>query len=91
MTSTLHCPPPTDEEVDLLAATALGLAIADTTDTTELLRSLANSDRVVLAAAQARLGTLEVTDPSTRQAAAGLLSCAGSQLPPMARVAAKTG
>ena len=89
MTSTLYSTPSTDREVDLLAATALGLAIADTSDTAELLRSLANSDRGVLAAAQTRLGTLEVTDPSTRQAAASLLNSAGSQLAVTVTVPAK--
>ena len=60
-------------EAALLAATALGMAVAGTQNPTQVLEGIADGDLAALHDARAQVCLLQVTDQVTRQAAVRLL------------------
>jgi hypothetical protein len=61
---------------DVLAATALGLAVTGKPGASGVLARLADHDRSALRRAAGRVPSLDVTDPATRRAAVDLLLAA---------------
>lgn len=64
----------------LLAATALGLAVAETSNPINVLERLTDADPAELDEARIYVSRLQVTDDASRRAAARLLKAAAAQL-----------